>query len=423
MIDWVSTLNLSISISGSTIAFLGFLLNWFIRRGSKKSKNFFTIFFVILMAYTAVLMINLVSFMYLDSGYMWLSRITMYLHSLLSSLLLPMMAYYVISQSNRNWKKSKIFRAVSVLWFIYFLLLSSTWFTDWIYYFTPDNGYFRGDLYFLLLTPPAVSIGLLLIDVIVNSSHFSKRQYHALLLYLLTPLICTSIQMFSSGLLFTAIGISVSSVLIFVNSLIDRAEKSLEMAEENAAQRISIMQLQMRPHFVFNTLMSIYYLCEQDPEKAQNVILNFSNYLRQNYSALTNEDTITFTEELEHTKAYLAVEQVRFEGRINIEYDTPHTDFRLPPLTLQPLVENAIKHGRGPGNDTLNISITTAKTGDKSVLTVANTGVEFGAIDSNGTHIAMDNIRERLRLLCDGTLTVMPRDGGGTTVTVSIPAE
>ena len=81
MIDWVSSLNLSISISGSTIAFLGFLLNWFIRRGSKKSKNFFTIFFVILMAYTAVLMINLVSFMYLDSGYMWLSRITMCLHS------------------------------------------------------------------------------------------------------------------------------------------------------------------------------------------------------------------------------------------------------------------------------------------------------------------------------------------------------
>ena len=90
----------------------------------------------------------------------------------------------------------------------------------------------------------------------------------------------------------------------------------------------------MRPHFIYNTMTSIYYLCEQDPKTAQQVTLDFTNYLRKNFSAIAKDGTIPFTEELEHTRAYLAVEQIRFEGEMFVEFDTPHTAFKLPPLTL-----------------------------------------------------------------------------------------
>lgn len=86
----------------------------------------------------------------------------------------------------------------------------------------------------------------------------------------------------------------------------------------------------MRPHFIYNTMMSIYYLCTQDSKKAQQVTLDFTAYLRRNFTAIASEDTVPFSDELEHTRAYLAVEQVQFVDSLLVEYDTLHTEFRLP---------------------------------------------------------------------------------------------
>ena len=177
----------------------------------------------------------------------------------------------------------------------------------------------------------------------------------------------------------------------------------------------------MRPHFIYNTLMSIYYLCSQDPQKAQRVTLDFTNYLRRNFTAIAEEGTIPFSDELEHTRAYLAVEQTRFEGTLFVEIDTPHTAFRLPPLTLQPIVENAVKHGVSPGLEPLYLSVLTRETPDGSEVVVEDTGPGFAPTDDDEPHIALANIRERLALLCGGTLSIEPRAAGGTRVTLHIP--
>ncbi|MBR1770512.1 MAG: histidine kinase [Lachnospiraceae bacterium] len=92
-------------------------------------------------------------------------------------------------------------------------------------------------------------------------------------------------------------------------------EQYIAQRETIERQAASIRVLQMRPHFIYNTMMSIYYLCKQDADKAQAVILDFNSYLRRNFTAIAKEGTIPFSEELEHTRAYLAVEQVRFEGK------------------------------------------------------------------------------------------------------------
>ena len=162
-------------------------------------------------------------------------------------------------------------------------------------------------------------------------------------------------------------------------------------------------------------------MIEDDPVKAKEVTGNFTNYLRNNFTAIAQDKPIPFSKELEHTKAYLAVEQARFEEQIFFEFDTPVTNFRLPALTLQPIVENAVKHGRDPELDPLYISVLTDKTENGVEIRVIDTGPGFGEIDNDEPHIALNNIRERLEMMCNGTLTIAPREVGGTVVTVFIP--
>lgn len=149
--------------------------------------------------------------------------------------------------------------------------------------------------------------------------------------------------------------------------------------------------------------------------------MDFTSYLRRNFTAIASEKTIPFTEELEHTRAYLAVEQAQFEDNLFVDYDTPHTRFFLPPLTLQPVVENAVKHGMDPDSDPLHISIRTRETASGSEIVVENTGLEFESAQNNEPHIALDNIRERLETMCGGTLEIIPRDAGGTLVRIRVP--
>ena len=133
---------------------------------------------------------------------------------------------------------------------------------------------------------------------------------------------------------------------------------------------------------------------------------------------------IPFDEELVHTKAYLAVEQVRFEDTLIVEFNTPHTEFCLPPLTLQPIVENAVKYGVDPEESVpLNITITTQKTDDGSIIIIEDTGPGIDDAGNNDQpHTAIINIRKRLELMCQGTLTIKNRENGnGTIATIFIP--
>jgi len=255
-------------------------------------------------------------------------------------------------------------------------------------------------LVYLLFT--AISLIVSLIAVIRRRKQLSKLQFILILVYLLAP-------------------VSIMLLAMELMLFIDQGKRYLKQKEELANQKASLAVLQMRPHFIYNTMTSIYYLIEQDAPKAQQVTLDFTDYLRKNFTAIAKEGTIPFAEELEHTRAYLAVEQVRFEGKLFVEFDTPYTSFRLPPLTLQPIVENAVKHGLDPELNPLYVTIKTRQTNDGSVITVEDTGPGFKDGDNNEPHIALANIQERLRMICGGTLTISPRENGGTIVKVFVP--
>ena len=214
-----------------------------------------------------------------------------------------------------------------------------------------------------------------------------------------------------------------SAVILMIEFLLvyDLIRRYLVQQAESEQQRMRLAVARMRPHFIYNTLLNLYYLCAKDTEKTQRVIRDFTRYLQNNFSAIGEEKPILFEKELEHIRAYLAVEQACHEGSLFVEFDTPHTFFRVPALTLQPIVENAVKHGLIPGLPPLYVSIATEDTGMGSRVTVEDTGPGFSPAKDSEGHMTLDNIRERLRILCGGTLTIEPRETGGTKVTIFVP--
>ena len=214
-----------------------------------------------------------------------------------------------------------------------------------------------------------------------------------------------------------------SAVILMIEFLLvyDLIRRYLVQQAESEQQRMRLAVARMRPHFIYNTLLNLYYLCAKDTEKTQRVIRDFTRYLQNNFSAIGEEKPILFEKELEHIRAYLAVEQACHEGSLFGEFDTPHTFFRVPALTLQPIVENAVKHGLIPGLPPLYVSIATEDTGMGSRVTVEDTGPGFSPAKDSEGHMTLDNIQERLRILCGGTLTIEPRETGGTKVTIFVP--
>ena len=412
--------NICIAGAAAAIAAIGLIMSINVRY-TKKYKKYLVTIFSMLTAYTVsnLVLWNVTN---VKGGYMIVSYIFLFCESLFSSLILPVLNRFLLYCAEKNVHKNPMVYITDLLWAVYFVLLVTAQFTKWIYYYTPDNEYFRGPLYPVLLVPLVLLMAVNLFALFYYRAELSRRYRIAFTVYFLVPLLCMVVQMFYSDVLMTVLGSAVSALIMLWIIALEQVESQIAQANEISKQRASIIILQMRPHFIYNTMMSIYYLCKQNPDKAQQVTLEFTDYLRSNFTAIAGENAIPFTDELKHTQAYLSVEQAQHEDSLFVKFDTPHTMFRVPPLTLQPLVENAVKHGMDPDGNPLNISVTTRQTPSGSEIIVEDDGPGFSSTDNNDLHIALENIRQRLEMMCKGQLEIAPRDGGGTVVKVTIPA-
>lgn len=201
------------------------------------------------------------------------------------------------------------------------------------------------------------------------------------------------------------------------------AEKNM-MESELKESRISLMLSQIQPHFIYNTLGTIERMCLKDSEKAFELVRNFSLYLRGNFSELDSVTPIRFAEELKHVEYYANIEKVRFPD-MNIEYDVKATDFVLPALSVQPLVENAIKHGLMRLESGGTVVIRSYETETHFCVEVKDNG---GGFDTNQPleekkHVGLRNIRGRLKAMVNGELLVESVVGAGTTAVIKIPKE
>ena len=198
-----------------------------------------------------------------------------------------------------------------------------------------------------------------------------------------------------------------------------KTEKELYEAEVN------LMVSQMRPHFIYNTLSSIAILCKLEPDTAYEATVNFSDYLRTNMDALKQSAPVPFDRELEHLEKYLYIEKLRFQDRLSIEYDIQTTDFYIPLLSVQPLAENAVKHGVGKKDDGGTVTIATRESEDGYEVIVSDDGVGFDPTvkkENDGrSHVGMENTKKRLKDMCDASIVYESEIGKGTTVRIILP--
>ena len=383
------------------------------------SKRFFTVFFTVLVLNSVTYFFELIIYVY--PALADLVMAAYYIESLLCVFPFPMLAVYLLHCTGEDIWKSPLFYATAVLWTVYFAVVNISLFTDYFYSVATDYEEVRGPGYVLVIMIVLAMLLLVAVGLIRRRDKLSRQYRHAFVVCLLPVAIAVVIHVFVSVFQLVGLGLAISAYAMHRIIESYALEQNLRQQQEIANQRASIAVLQMRPHFIYNTMTSIYYLCDQDSKLAQQVTLDFTTYLRKNFTAIVSSDTIPFSEELEHTRAYLAVEQAQFEGGLFVDYDTPHTQFHVPPLTLQPLVENAVKHGMDPDSDPLHICVRTRKTDSGSEIVVEDNGSGFEPADDGKPHIAIGNIEERLEMMCGGRLTIMPREDGGTVAKVTIP--
>lgn len=196
-----------------------------------------------------------------------------------------------------------------------------------------------------------------------------------------------------------------------------RAQASLP-ADTRA--RLSELQSRIRPHFLFNTLNTALSLVRLDPARAEKVLEDLAELFRV---ALTDSGAVaTLADEVELARRYLAIEQIRFGERLTVTWDLDEdaAGAKMPPLLLQPLVENAVRHGVEPADQGGAIRIRTRVRRGRAVLSIANSVPAQPSRPGNG--IALRNVRERLRLMHDvASEFEVRRDGGVFHVQLTIP--
>ena len=224
---------------------------------------------------------------------------------------------------------------------------------------------------------------------------------------------------------------TVSLVLVYTLIHVEQAEREANIEKELAQKELalsesnnSLVLSQIQPHFLYNALTSIYRLCDVKPEAAKEAVSNFSKYLRGNLDSIKQTKMISFADELKHLQAYLSLEKIRYDDDLDIKYDIKTTEFFIPPLTVQPLVENAVNHGISdlPGGGLVTIS--TEEKRDYYEIRVSDNGVGFDpeTVPEDGrSHLGIMNVRSRLNIMCHGTLDIKSAPGDGTVAIIQIP--
>ena len=285
--------------------------------------------------------------------------------------------------------------------------------------------------------------GGILFGCLAKEFYYSKTKERWLYIGSILPLLSFGMDTVAIGLGFWKIAIAsiCSFLLLFIvamivvlrivphsiNVLAKARELETEKIRLNAQlseSRISTMMSQIRPHFIYNTLGSIEQLCSFDPPKAGELVHNFAKYLRGNFGELDNPKPILISQEMEHVRYYTSIEKVRFPD-MTFYFEMHADDFQIPALTIQPIVENAIKHGLMKLEKGGTIQVVSYETDTHYCVTVTDDGVGFNTSEllDERKHVGIRNIRGRLEAMVGGTLEIESTVGIGTKVSITIPKE
>lgn len=294
-------------------------------------------------------------------------------------------------------------------------------------FYIDENNHFQGGLPYISQTKFVVSFILLFHLIYCTVSEYRRKKTWIWISIANIVLVIAAVFMDISPL-YRDYPVSYLTIAVVCCGLFYYIWLHLEFvkAHENdliAEQRIKLMMSQIQPHFLYNSLSSISELCETDPKKAQMLTDDFSEYLRYNLTALNTKKLVSFEKQLEQTEIYLNIEKTRFGDRVNVVFEIGVTDFEVPTLTVQPLVENAVRHGICKRPEGGTVTIRSYETDHEYVIEISDDGVGFDmeSINKDGeTHVGIENVRARLHYFGD-KFEIESKPGIGTTAAIRVP--
>jgi len=356
------------------------------------------------------------------STLLWVASLLYYISS--GPLLLAFVGYVIESVSDvARVGKRLWYAAVGLCAFQVLFGILSLW-NGMYYTISADNYYVRGHLFWLSQIIPFLIYGISVFLLIRYARYLRRRDLLFLYSHIILPLAAEIIQIFNYGTAPLNTGITFALLLVFINIQFTHELRTEQQERELAEARIDITLSQIQPHFLYNTLTAIRHLCGSDPKRAKEAILDFSLFLRGNMNALTSKTPIPFEQERMHTEKYLSLEQQRMQNRLRVVYDIGVSDFSIPPLTLQPIVENAVRHGVLRREEGGTITIGTTETPLAHIITISDDGVGFQPNKEepkDRIHVGIANVQKRLADLCSGELVIKSTLGIGTVATITIP--
>ena len=302
-----------------------------------------------------------------------------------------------------------------------------TQFYPLLYRFDETNHYVRCDWFLLSQIIAFFGVALELTMLTRYRRCFDKDKLIVLYVYLLMPVTALVWQSFFYGISLLQIMNTVSLMCLFTVDAFRQTRQLVQKERELNDMKIQVVLSQIKPHFMYNVLNTITYLCDKDALAAKKALYDFSMYLRGNLDSLTSRTLVPLDRELNLVERYLSLEKLRMGDELNIVYDIEDNGYMLPPMTLEPFVENAVAHGLAKAAAGGTLSIRTRLGEQAHEITIRDDGVGFDPgsyhIGGEGDHqsIGIENVRKRLWSMCKGTVTISSEKEKGTTVLICIP--
>ncbi|SFW33020.1 sensor histidine kinase [Ruminococcus flavefaciens] len=298
------------------------------------------------------------------------------------------------------------------------LAVSDLFGTNFIYAYTEDHNFISGKLKVV----PAIVVCFYILLLTFYSNYFIKndeRSKAIIVFFMSFTTIITVYLEYENIIVNHTTDIAAMEMLIYYfylaaihHSKVQQKLHASELALER--QNNELLMAQIQPHFINNSLLAIQARCMDYPE-IYDSIRNFSRYLRSNFDNIGNTHSITFEQELKNIKAYLALEKMNFGDRLTVEYDIDNEDFMLPALSVEPLVENAVRHGVAARENGGVVQIIQRDEESGIIIEVRDIGqgkLNLTEKQEKRRGIGVANVRARLAVNNKGVLELIPEDNG-----------
>ncbi len=322
-----------------------------------------------------------------------------------------------------------IFRVTNVIFLVGFILLAVNIPTA-LFFDVNSEGYIFSGPYAIVMTLLPVSMPALALVCVLKYNDNKRYRFVASImlvvavLLLILEIVLPDLSPIYLTPIFVLL-ISFSNNYIYRSEIIsDKETQLLKKNMELEDLKFHSMVSQVQPHFLYNALTSIMNI-QGNPPQTKEAIADFATYLRVNLSTINTPHPIPFSKELDHIETYLSIEKLRFKDKLQVDWHINDKRFAVPALTVQTMVENAVKHGVTKKENGGKVIIVSEAVEDGHMVKIIDNGVGFDtespAPNDGKMHVGIHSARERLKNMSNGTLTVKSTPGMGTTVMIFIP--